>query len=74
MNLRFESGVVLYGSQTVVLLLLLCFRFESGVVLYGSQTRRKKQLPYQRFESGVVLYGSQTPVSLRNLGTCLRVV
>ena len=37
LNLRFENGVNLYGSQAYLVLLRLCTLFENGVNLYGSQ-------------------------------------
>ena len=33
----FESGVILYGNQAVVVIGVRVFKFESGVILYGNQ-------------------------------------
>ena len=38
--LKFESSVILYGSQTSAVKEVKQIRFESSVILYGSQTHR----------------------------------
>ena len=58
--LRFEYGVILNGSQTLVGSVLSSFRFEYGVILNGSQTTVKEDVKNEGFEYGVILNGSQT--------------
>ena len=60
LNLRFESRVVLDGSQTAIFRGACPIAFESRVVLDGSQTARRWSPRRCRFESRVVLDGSQT--------------
>ena len=57
---RFESSVILYGSQTLSCPHPLLIEFESSVILYGSQTERGGLQRAEVFESSVILYGSQT--------------
>ena len=59
-HLRFESRVVLDGSQTMSPIFSPQSEFESRVVLDGSQTHLPKRLFRVAFESRVVLDGSQT--------------
>ena len=59
-HLRFESRVVLDGSQTFRSVLMQSGEFESRVVLDGSQTKRAPMASNPPFESRVVLDGSQT--------------
>ena len=59
--MRFESRVVLDGSQTTISFSLTKQMFESRVVLDGSQTEPCAAPPGVWFESRVVLDGSQTP-------------
>ena len=61
LNLRFESCVVLDGSQTVPTGDDILYAFESCVVLDGSQTDCGDVGVKVTFESCVVLDGSQTP-------------
>ena len=61
LNLRFESSVILYGSQTHALIAQADGAFESSVILYGSQTYITWCWRNDWFESSVILYGSQTP-------------
>ena len=58
--LRFESSVVLYGTQTMGCIEDSLEPFESSVVLYGTQTLIFVFLYLFMFESSVVLYGTQT--------------
>ena len=58
-TLRFESRVVLDGSQTFLLSYSRCLRFESRVVLDGSQTPAFVANAIAKFESRVVLDGNQ---------------
>ena len=60
LNLRFENGVILYGSQTDRINAVVKSVFENGVILYGSQTTGNCTIPWGLFENGVILYGSQT--------------
>ena len=57
---KFESRVILDGSQTPRPSLLWLLSFESRVILDGSQTGRQRQVLHSRFESRVILDGSQT--------------
>ena len=59
-HLRFESRVVLDGSQTEGVKCLIENLFESRVVLDGSQTGTSWGNATGLFESRVVLDGSQT--------------
>ena len=59
-HLRFESRVVLDGSQTRGLPFFVSSSFESRVVLDGSQTASATGSRSWWFESRVVLDGSQT--------------
>ena len=43
MNLRFEYGVILNGSQTEGIQYKMVLEFEYGVILNGSQTCKKKR-------------------------------
>ena len=58
-SLRFESSVILYGSETEVFPVFLPFLFESSVILYGSERRHPLQKLLPVFESSVILYGSE---------------
>ena len=58
--LRFESCVVLDGSQTCIATQRINSLFESCVVLDGSQTNTTITATTGMFESCVVLDGSQT--------------
>ena len=60
LNLRFESSVISYGSQTINNGLLSYLPFESSVISYGSQTRVECIFTRFQFESSVISYGSQT--------------
>ena len=59
-NLRFESRVILDGSQTLGPNGLRAIWFESRVILDGSQTLSHRRQIVLQFESRVVLDGSQT--------------
>ena len=65
-HLRFESRVVLDGSQTGEVPNPHARRFESRVVLDGSQTETSSGAFAITFESRVVLDGSQTARHSRN--------
>ena len=58
-DLRFESSVILYGSQAQSHVPRLVCLFESSVILYGSQAFPDADLSVLSFESSVILYGSQ---------------
>ena len=60
---RFESRVILDGSQTVCVSHPMVSRFESRVILDGSQTWSQDTTTLTRFESRVILDGSQTGVT-----------
>ena len=60
MNLRFEYGVILNGSQTEKHYSYQLDLFEYGVILNGSQTATAPRKTYCKFEYGVILNGSQT--------------
>ena len=57
---EFEYGVILNGSQTVILCEPAPIVFEYGVILNGSQTETPEKEVYDEFEYGVILNGSQT--------------
>ena len=57
---KFESRVILDGSQTTLLTFIYLSLFESRVILDGSQTRVQRREHAIRFESRVILDGSQT--------------
>ena len=57
---KFESSVILYGSQTCRAIQSKWIWFESSVILYGSQTVCSPYKWLASFESSVILYGSQT--------------
>ena len=59
-NLRFESRVILDGSQTMDELVKDLTLFESRVILDGSQTKPLADTAFSLFESRVILDGSQT--------------
>ena len=59
LNLRFEYGVILNGSQTHNISLASSSVFEYGVILNGSQTHVKNSTNFKLFEYGVILNGSQ---------------
>ena len=59
-ELRFESSVISYGSQTHIFLHMLQALFESSVISYGSQTFNPAVMKAFVFESSVISYGSQT--------------
>ncbi len=56
----FESSVISYGSQTLVMKDYLVEMFESSVISYGSQTAESFSMGALEFESSVISYGSQT--------------
>ena len=60
LNLRFESRVILDGSQTSECVVKRLTSFESRVILDGSQTSFIFIKPISEFESRVILDGSQT--------------
>ena len=64
-NLRFESRVILDGSQTPTFMVFLTLQFESRVILDGSQTLSVFSQRSSRFESRVILDGSQTCCNAR---------
>ena len=74
MSNPFENGVILYGSQTLILIFRLFLRFENGVILYGSQTNFLNAQLAVSFENGVILYGSQTQGMQYTLDGSLRMV
>ena len=57
---RFESRVILDGSQTTAERMIASRQFESRVILDGSQTLPRQPASEARFESRVILDGSQT--------------
>ena len=57
---KFESRVILDGSQTLMLIRRCPILFESRVILDGSQTRGWRASFDWLFESRVILDGSQT--------------
>ena len=59
-KLRFESGVISYGNQTLDKVKWNGILFESGVISYGNQTCWFAKLWLVPFESGVISYGNQT--------------
>ena len=59
-KLRFESSVISYGSQTIILEVHHNRQFESSVISYGSQTMPNLRSDIVMFESSVISYGSQT--------------
>ena len=60
LNLRFEYGVILNGSQTSKKIEKEIKKFEYGVILNGSQTADFNHNFRLQFEYGVILNGSQT--------------
>ena len=60
LNLRFEYGVILNGSQTHGDPSSALLEFEYGVILNGSQTSNSSNSSERLFEYGVILNGSQT--------------
>ncbi len=60
MNRKFESRVILDGSQTIAEESSVQVLFESRVILDGSQTLIPVVSPSLLFESRVILDGSQT--------------
>ena len=60
LNLRFEYGVILNGSQRQTTNSREEQRFEYGVILNGSQSRWVYGDLEDRFEYGVILNGSQS--------------
>ena len=61
-SVKFESRVILDGSQTFMKTLLVLLTFESRVILDGSQTCNLVIIFCNRFESRVILDGSQTTI------------
>ena len=59
---KFESRVILDGSQTIGIPAPVDSQFESRVILDGSQTILSFDAPAALFESRVILDGSQTDV------------
>ena len=59
-RLRFESRVILDGSQTLTVKEIPYYQFESRVILDGSQTSALSGAHIGVFESRVILDGSQT--------------
>ena len=59
---RFESGVILQGTQTGLPSPITSVPFESGVILQGTQTLQDFTKWLFGFESGVILQGTQTDV------------
>ena len=59
-DLRFESSVISYGSETRWRLRPGHAQFESSVISYGSETAYCDILTMRRFESSVISYGSET--------------
>ena len=64
LNLRFEYGVILNGSQTETPEKEVYDEFEYGVILNGSQTFYWFLSLTWGFEYGVILNGSQTNIDL----------
>ena len=60
LNFRFESRVILDGSQTDYAKIIREAGFESRVILDGSQTKFLFKINPNEFESRVILDGSQT--------------
>ena len=72
---EFEYGVILNGSQTVILCEPAPIVFEYGVILNGSQTATVWMSATVWFEYGVILNGSQTSLSFsESLFSCLSMV
>ena len=59
-NLRFESSVILNGTQTLKSLSFFSSSFESSVILNGTQTWSLFRSTQTLFESSVILNGTQT--------------
>ena len=57
---RFESSVILDGTQTWKLLSGRKWQFESSVILDGAQTVYVAVREHNEFESSVILDGTQT--------------
>ena len=62
LNLRFESDVKMYGTQTVLSEIYWIQKFESDVKMYGTQTQLVVLNLGNSFESDVKMYGTQTGV------------
>ena len=60
LNLRFENDVEMYGTQTLVHLILQCDLFENDVEMYGTQTPGAVHTGIPQFENDVEMYGTQT--------------
>ena len=57
---QFDSGVILYGTETLKSVISLCVWFDSGVILYGTETMTSCTVHAPPFDSGVILYGTET--------------
>ena len=73
-KLRFESSVISYGNQTVVLSCQCVPTFESSVISYGNQTHANPKKDEDQFESSVISYGNQTGRIIHGQDERLKVV